>query len=148
MRPAFVATASEVALSAATAAVVLRVNAASDRPVAIDRLRVSFNGIDATDEPALVQLVRLSDNGTMTAVTPAKLNDSLAEAIGATAAKKNSAEPTTGDVLATWYVHPQTGLIEPFSPDCRPMIGGGDRVGVEITAPDAVDCCVEIWGLE
>lgn len=148
MPQAFVATAQEVALSAATATVVLRVNAATDRPVAVDRVRVSFNGIDATDEPVLVQLRRLTDNGTMSAVTPRKLNDSLAESIGATAAEPDSAEPTTGDVLATWYVHPQTGLVEVFSPDVRPVIGGGDRVGIQVTAQDAVDCNAELWGIE
>ena len=98
--------------------------------------------------PAIVELIRLTTDGTMTAVTPVKQNDSLAEGIGATAAKPNSGEPTTGDVLRTWYVHPQTGLVAMFAPDARPVVGGGDRIGIQVTAPDVVSCNVYLVGIE
>ncbi len=148
MRPSFTANVQANAVGAATAEVALRVNAATDRPVEVAEIGVSFNGVDNTDEPVLVELLRLTDNGTMTAVTPVKQNDSLAEAIGATAASPNSAEPTTGDVLRTWYVHAQTGLVAVFAPDARPIVGGGDRIGIQITAPDAVSVNVYLVGIE
>lgn len=148
MRPSFTANVKANALAATTAEVVLRVNAATDRPVDVAEIGVSFNGVDNTAVPVLVELLRLADNGTMTAVTPVKQNDSLAEGIGATAAKPDSAEPTTGDVLRTWYVHPQTGLVEVFPPDARPVVGGGDRIGIQCTAPAGVTCNVYLVGIE
>jgi len=148
MRPSFAANVAAEALSAGVAKVVLRVNAATARPVEVAELGVSFNGVSNTAVPVTVELVRLDDNGTMTALTLVKQNDSLAEAIGATAAEPDSVEPTTGDVLRTWYVHPQTGLIEVFAPDARPVIGGGDRIGIQCTAPAGVSCNVYLVGIE
>ena len=150
MPRAFSISSGHYSLTAASTEVVLRVNAATDRPIAIDRMRVSFDGISPTEQPIKVDLVRLTDNGTMTAVTPVKLDDSVAEALAVTGAKPDSAEPTTGDLLAQFHVHPQTGLIEVFSPDCRPVIGGGDRIGIQVETDSGVapDVIAELWGVE
>jgi hypothetical protein len=150
MPQAFSISSGEHTLTAANTEVVLRVNAATDRPIDLDRIRVSFNGVSPTAEPPKIDLVRLSDNGTMTAVTPKKLNDSKAEALEVTGAKPDSVEPTVTDYLAQLFVHPQTGYVEPFSERCCPVIGGGDRMGIQITTAAGVapDCVVEVWGVE
>ena len=71
-----------------------------------------------------------------------KDDDSLAESIQSTAQHTATAEPTAGNVLETWHVHPQKG-VRITLPLLHPRkVGGGDRVGVRITAPDAVNCLV------
>ena len=147
MRPSFVAVVEAETIPATTATVALRVNAGTDNPVEVAEIGVSFNGIDNTQEPIKVDLVRLSDNGTMTAVTPRKQNDSLAEGTDVTAASPDSVEPTVTDVLRSWYVHPQTGIVVIFHPGAPPMIGGADRIGIQITAPTEHEANVYLVGI-
>lgn len=140
----FSATKSGVALAAATAKTAVQVIAATNHAVKVWGLAVSFNGVSNTDEPALVQIVRQTDAGTMSALTPTKKDDSVGDTLDSTAQHTASAEPTTTDVLWESYCHPQTGLREFFNEKTCPVIGAGDRLGVRLTAPDAVDCTVQL----
>lgn len=140
----FTASKSAVALSAATAKTVVQVVAATNHAVRVWGLSVSFNGVSNTDEPALVQLVRQSDAGTASALTPQKKNDSDGDTIDATAQHTATVEPTGSTVVWEGYCHPQTGLSEFFNEKTAIHIGAGDRIGVKVTAPDAVSCTVTV----
>ena len=133
-------TEGEVALSAATEKTVLYTKAPANHRVAVHGWHVSFDGSTSGNEPVVIKLVRMSTDGTVTSVTPRKLDDDNGQAIQSTGGKNATVEPTLGDILKIIEVHPQSGYEE-HRPFDRPyMIGGGDRLGIAITAPDAVNC--------
>lgn len=136
----FAATTAEVALSAAAAKTVLQVVAPANHRVKVLRWGVFFDGTSVTGEPVQVRLLRQTTAGTMSANTPQKLDGSLAESILSTAQDNASAEPTAGGVLDAIEVHPQGGYEMVFPPGQEPVIPGGGRLGIECTAPAAVNC--------
>ena len=138
-----VGTEGEVSCVAATLKTVLLVIAPTNQRVAVTGWHISFDGATSGNQPIRVQLQRLTSNGTTTSVTPRKQDDDIATAIQSTAGKNASAEPTKGDILKNIEVHPQNGYEE-HRPFDRPyIIGGGDRIGIVVTAPDTVNC--EAW---
>lgn len=134
----------EVALTAATAKTALQLVAASNHRVKILRWGVFFDGVSGTEAPVEVILVRQTTAGTMTANTPKKIDDSLAETLQTTAQDNASAEPTATDVVDVIECHPQSGfeIIYPLGQEV--IVGGGDRVGIKCTAPSAVNVRAKI----
>jgi hypothetical protein len=143
-----VTTEGEVALAAATAKTVLQIVAGANHRVHLDLLKVTLKGIVPTDAPVLVEILRQTTAGTMTAITPKKVNDADNEALVVTGAKNATAEPTSGDVIDEFLIHPQGGYAEvkPFNKPV-PIIGGG-RIGIRITAPQANTARVSVEGEE
>ena len=136
-----VALTGEVALSAATAKTVLQLTAPTNHRVKILGYGVFFDGTSTTAEPVEVVLQRQSTAGTMTSLTPAKLDDSLAETLQSTAQHTATAEPTSvsNGTLDVIEVHPQQGYEKLYPLGQEPIIGGGDRVGIICTAPATVN---------
>lgn len=141
------------AISTGTAAkTLLQVIAASNHGVMIDEIEISFNGTSNTAEPIRVDLCRQSDAGTTTAAdssnTIVKDPDDSDETIQTTIRHTATVEPTTGDILRSFLVHPQTGHAwqAPFGRGIK--IGGGDRLGVRVTAPASVSAMVTVAGEE
>lgn len=142
------ATPAEVALVAATAKTVLQVVSASNVIVAIQEVMVTFDGVSNTAEPAVIKILRQTTAGTMTSTTPLKTKD-RSTALSTTGQRNASAEPTAGDILAMFHVHPQAGVIHSLSlPDGEIEMAGGTRLGIEITAPANVNCLATIKGEE
>jgi hypothetical protein len=143
-----VTTEGEVALVAATAKTVMQIIAAANHRIHIDLLKVTLKGIVPTDTPVLVEILRQTTAGTVTALTPKKVNDADNETLQVTASKNASAEPTPSDVIDEFLIHPQGGYAEvkPFNKPI-PIIGGG-RIGIRITAPQASACRVSVEGEE
>lgn len=140
-----VAQTAEVALSGTVTKTVVQIVAQANHRLKILRWGVFFDGTSATAEPVQVTLSRQSSAGTMSALTPVKLDDSLAESLTTTAQHTaTGAEPTTGDTIDAIEVHPQTGyeIIYPFGQE--PIVGGSDRVGVICTAPANVNVRAKI----
>lgn len=137
------ASTAEIALGAATAKTVLQLVAATNHRVKILGFGVYFDGVSSTAEPVQVRLLRQSTAGTMTSLTPVKKDDSLAETLLTTAQHTATAEPTAGDVIKAVEVHPQSGYeyTAPFGGEV--IVGGGDRIGIECTAPAIVN--VRAW---
>lgn len=133
----------EVALSAATLKTVLQLVAAANHRVKILRWGVYFDGVSVVAAPVEVEVTRQTTAGTMTSLTPVKLDDSIAETLQTTAQHTATAEPTPGDIIDAVEVHPQQGyeIIYPLGQE--PIIGGGDRVGWAITAPATVNVRVK-----
>ena len=134
-----IASTAEVALAAATAKTVMQLVAASNHRVRLLRWGVFFDGTSVTAEPVQVRLLRQTTAGTMSALTPVKKDDSIAETLQTTAQHTATVEPTAGDVLDVKEIHPQQGYeyIAPLGQEY--IIGGADRLGIECTAPAVVN---------
>lgn len=133
------ATKSGVATGTALKTIVQLV-AAANHAVLVKEISISFAGVSNTSTPILVQVSRQTTAGTMSSLTPVKDPDDWAETMQTTALHTATVEPTTTDVLIEEYVHPQTGWTEllPFGQDIK--IGGGDRLGIRVTAGTDVSC--------
>lgn len=127
----------QVALSAATAKTALQLIAAANHRVNVQRISVSFEGVSTTDAPVQVDIYRQSTAGTVSALTLVKENSGDDETLQTTASHTATVEPTNGDLVERRLVHPQSRAdFGPF------IIPGGGRLGVVLTAPNAVDAVV------
>ncbi len=133
---------AEVALVAATAKTVLQLIAPTNQRLTVKGFSVTFDGTTSTNEAVICELLRQTTAGTMTAQTP-KMLCAGSETLQATGGRNASAEPTAGDILKPYNIHPQSGLIIMFPPDQVMTIPGGGRLGMRLTAPDAVNCLPE-----
>lgn len=130
----------------------LQVVAAANHAVLIDEISVSFQGTSNTASPVRVDVLRQTTAGTMTAGgTNSSIKfdpDDVDETIQTTINDTATAEPSASDILFTWFVHPQTGLDwqAPFGKSIK--IGGGDRLGLRVTAAADVQAVVRINGEE
>lgn len=126
----------------------LQIVAASNHKVLIDEISISFAGTSNTAAPILVQIARNTDAGTMTSLTLVKDPDDWDETIQTTAQHTATVEPTQGTVIMEEYVHPQTGYTwqAPFGKQIA--IGGGDRLGIAVTAGASVSAAVRVCGEE
>jgi hypothetical protein len=131
-----------------SAKTLLQIVAASNHKVLIDEISISFNGTSNTAEPIKVDVLRQTTAGTMSSLTLVKDPDDWDETIQTTAQHTATAEPTASDVLMSEHVHPQQGYTwqAPFSRSIA--IGGGDRIGVRVTAPASVSAIVRVAGEE
>jgi hypothetical protein len=131
-----------------SAKTILQLVAASNHGVVVDEWSISFEGTSNTATPIQVRVLRQTTAGTMSALTLVKDPDDTDETLQTTAQHTATAEPTAGDVLFIELVHPQTGYTwqAPFGRHVK--VGGGDRLGVEVTAGANVDCVVRAAGEE
>lgn len=131
---AFVGVARQGEIATGTAAkTLIQIVAAANHRVKILGFHISFDGTSTTPAPIAVRLLRQTTAGTMTSLTPVKWDDSIGETLQTTAQHTATAEPTAGDVLFSANIQ-QSGyeVIYPFGQE--PIVGGGDRVGLEVTA--------------
>lgn len=134
-----IAQTAEVALAAATAKTVLQIVAPANHRLRLLRWSVSFDGVSTTGEPVQVELVRQTTAGTMSALTPVPLDDSLSETLLTTAQHTATVEPSGAVVVDSIEVHPQDRheMVYPYGQE--PIIGGSDRLGIKCTAPAIVN---------
>lgn len=127
---------------------VMQVVAASNHAVLIDELSISFDGVSVTGTPILVEIARQTTAGTMSSLTPVKDPDDAAETLQTTMQHTATAEPTEGDVIMSEQVHPQSGYTwqAPFGREIK--IGGGDRLGIVVTAAADVNAVARVSGQE
>lgn len=116
----------------------LQLIAAANHAIEIVEISYSGHGVNNTHQPHLIELVRQTTAGTMTALTTVKADDSVADSLDTTAQHTATAEPTAGDVLRAWTVHPQTGMIYQLHDLAPIVVGAGDRVGLRVTAADSI----------
>ena len=126
----------------------LQVVAAANHAVMLNEISISFKGTVNTNAPILVEIARQTTAGTMSSLTPSKDHDDSDETLQVTAQHTATAEPTEGDVIMRELVHPQTGFIwqAPFGKDIK--IGGGDRLGIAVTAANDVNAVARVVGEE
>ena len=137
--------ATRAGISTGTSAkTLIQLVAPSNHRVALTGWKIGFHGTNNTHEPIKVDVLRQTTAGTMTSLTPVKADDSLAETLQTTAQHTATAEPTAGDVLDTMTVHPQTSYTEVVGSLNEILIGGGDRVGLRVTAGNDVNADVTL----
>ena len=131
-----------------SAKTLIQIVAASNHKVKIDEISISFNGVSNTAEPIRVDVLRQTTAGTMSSLTLRKDPDDWDETIQTAAQHTSTGEPTPGDVLMTEYVHPQQGYTwqAPFGREI--VIGGGDRLGIRVTAAASVSAVARVSGEE
>lgn len=133
-----IAQTAEVALVANTAKTVVQLVTPANHRARILGWGVFFDGTSVSNAPVQVRLLRQTTAGTASALTPVQVQPA-AETIQCTAQHTATAEPTAGDVLDIAEVHPQSGYEVRFPLGQEVIVGGGGRIGIECTAPDAVN---------
>lgn len=139
---------SGVVATTTSAKTILQVVAAANHAVRIDEFGIGFQGTSNTAAPGLLEVVRQSDAGTSSAATVVKQPDDSDETLQTTARKNCTAEPTTGDVLMSIPIHPQTGFTWQAQFGKHIKVGGGDRLGLRVTFAADVNCCAYFKGEE
>ena len=122
-----------------SAKTLLQLIAAANHAIKVIELSIGFHGTNNTHEPILVQLIRQTDAGTMSALTLRKADDSVSDSLDTTAQHTATAEPTSGDIVRSWTVHPQTGLTIQAHDLAPIIVGAGDRIGLVVTAANSVN---------
>jgi len=115
----------------------LQINAATNHPCEIVEVGVGFNGTVATHEPRKVELLHQTDAGTMSALTPEKYDSSDGDTLDTTAQHTATAEPTAGNIIQGWLVHPQTEFVWQAPPGKGIKVGAGDRIGLRTVGDGA-----------
>jgi hypothetical protein len=141
-------TSAEVALVAATEKTVLQLVSASGIITAVQEILVSFDGISNTAAPVEVVVERQTTAGTMTSRTPLKTKDT-STTLQLTGQENATVEPTGGDRLSVFHIHPQAGVVYPVPiPDGEYELPSSGRLGLAITAPANVNCHATMKGEE
>lgn len=122
----------------------LQVHASTSKGLRLVRWGVSFDGTSVTNVPPRVELARQTSGSSAQAsdYTPVKWDETDIDQCLATALTSFTAEPGGAGVLETHYVSP---LGMPFlgqytvDSDEQPRVAPGSRLGIRVTAPDAVN---------
>lgn len=130
---------NEIALAAAAAKTVLRLDAPANQRLTVLGWGVSFDSVGASDAAVIVELLRVTTTGTMTTATPVRV-DAGAETLQGAGAHTATAEPTAGDVLKRLDIDPRGGGYEEACPYGQEyIIPGGGRLAIRCTAGAAVN---------
>ena len=138
---------ASVALLAATAKTVIQIAAPANQRVKLSRLGISFDGGTSTSVPARVRILRQTTAGTFTSATnaPVPLESELTETVQTNYQVGATAEPTAGALLDDFAVPTFDGQYLDYPPFANEIIiQGGGRLGVEVTAPAAVNVRVTV----
>ncbi len=122
-----------------SAKTLIQLVAAANHAIQVVECGIGFHGVNNTHEPILVELLRQTDAGTMSALTLVKGDDSNGDTLDTTAQHTATAEPSAGDILRAWTVHPQTGLVYQAHDLAPIVVGAGDRLGLRVTAANNVN---------
>lgn len=115
----------------------VQIVAAANHKVLVRGFGIYCNGVSPTAKPLLVRVLRQTTAGTMSSLTPKKTS-SDSETLQTTAQHTASAEPTAGDVLYAFEVHPQS-FYEKILPFDAPIeVPGGGRLGIDVVAEASV----------
>jgi len=137
-----------VSLSASTTKTVVQVIPASNRPVRIIEIGVSFDSVTSSDAPVAVDLLRQTTAGTSSSLTVVKDQENDGNSLQMTALQTFSAEPTAGDILRTWHVTPIGGLFVVQFPLGREPTALTNRIAIRCNAPASETVSAYIVGEE
>lgn len=131
---------NDIALTSNVASTVMQLTVPTNERVKILAWGAYFDGVSSSAEPVQVKLLRQSGDGTFTGgITAQKQDNSIPEVIGASGFYKATVEPTSGSVLKCILIHPQMGYEEQLPYGREFIVGGGGKLGIEVTAPSAVN---------
>jgi hypothetical protein len=136
--------AGEIALVGTTAKTALQIVAPANHRVLIEEVGIFFDGTSVSAEPVVVEVLRQTTAGTMSAATPVKRNSADDETLQTTAQHTATVEPSAGDILDVWEIHPQSGWEKIYPLGREIQVPGGTRLGIRLTAPANVNCLVKL----
>lgn len=137
-----ITTEAEEALAAATAETILQLRGATTVKAKIIEWGISFDGVSATEAPVQVRLLRQTTDGTATGASEV-VWDADNPTANCTGFHSFTAEPTAGDVLAHYEIHPQGGsLVIQYPLGREPTLDNAttSRIAIEANAPAVVNC--------
>lgn len=143
-------TGGAVALSAATAKSILGVKSHANSGVDLKKFRVAFDGVTASAVPVLVELCYCtwasnSPGTNSTSVTPVQAYGRVL-AVGATAGKTWTTEPTVLTVVEEFLLTPNGGVIFYDWPlGDTPDSALAEGFVIRCTAPATVNVRASIW---
>lgn len=120
--------------SSTTTKTLIQLLAATNHPIRITEIGISFEGDNNLAKPVLVEFLIQTTAGTASSLTPVKITQSHSGTIATSAQETFTAEPTASDIMKLWTVHPQ-GVPWVYSVPDPPAfeIPGGSRVGLRTT---------------
>ncbi len=132
---------SEVALTAATAKTVLQLLAPTNQRVKILGWGVFFDGVNTAAEPVQVRVIRQTSAGTMTASAGYAVSPVVetVQTVVSVAASVEPASSTPSGIADVVECHPQQGYEVKLPMGQELILAGGGRIGIECTAPAAVN---------
>lgn len=144
------ATSGEVAI--ANGKTILQVVAAANDRLKVSSWGIGFKGTSATDVPVLVTILRQTTAGTMSAGTAgvnlSKKNNADPETVQTTVQINATVEPTSGDIIENFEVHPQTGVIKLYPAGQELIIPNGGRLAIKVTSAALTYNCTAEMDIE
>lgn len=144
------ATSGEVA--AGNGKTILQVVAAANDRIKISGWGIAFKGTSATDIPILVTLLRQTTAGTMSAggagTNISKKNNSDTETVQTTTQINATVEPTSGDIIENFEVHPQTGVYKFYPAGQEVIVPNGGRLAIKVTSAALTYSCTAEMDIE
>lgn len=133
--------AAGVTLTTAATKSLILLNPAVDGFVVI-QVSVSLDNVTTDAEPVLFDLYRTVTLGTPagTTGTQVKFNDTSAATAGTTSLTSLTTEPTSVEILDSWYITPHSGLLVIQYPLGREpkAAAAGSRIGLRYTTASGV----------
>ena len=127
---------------------ILQVKAAAGTRIVVKEWSISFIGTSNTAQPIKVDVMRQTTAGTMTSLTPVKVNSSDDETLTTTAQHTATVEPTASDIIFSEEVHPQSGYTwqAPFGEEI--IVPNAGRLAIVVTAAASTSCVARFKGEE
>ena len=104
---------------------------------------IAFDGTSVTSSPVTVEFARQTTAGTMSSTSGSRLSANT-ETIQASGNYNATTEPTKGNILDTFNIHPQAGIDVKYPEGEQPIIPAGGYVGIIVNAGIAVNCSAKI----
>jgi len=123
-------------LTATTAKTILQLVTPATRLAMIRTLEIGFASVTATDAPVLIQLFIQTTAGTMSALTPVAIDQTIPASLCTGCQKTATAEPTTTTELWSQQVTPVGGTaVFVFPKDEQIKMAVSTKVGLVCTSP-------------
>lgn len=108
------------------------------------RWTIAFSGISPVERPILVELMRQTGVARVGRLPIVTFDDSISAASLFEFAQDVGGvgwqEPIPGNVIDSFYLHPQGRAVTRYPIGKEPIISVGKLMGIRITAPNTVSC--------
>ena len=122
---------------------ILQIAAPTNQKVRVNEIGITCKGTNPTQLPIRFEVLRQTTAGTSTSVTPKKTDDS-SNTVQTTAGANFTAEPTAGDILREFIIHPQSGMNYTVPGIDDLMVPGGGRLGIRALNTGGTDTTVVV----
>jgi hypothetical protein len=131
--PFTISTEGLIAVPETTADTMLQIRAPTNQRVVLKAFHVWIETLNVDEQLVAGRVLFQTTDGTGSTVTERKKDGSHAETVQATGFKTFTAEPTIGDIVRAFRVGP-LGYSYAWPEGDEPILGGGDRIGIDLLA--------------